>query len=58
MEELTLEERQIYDMLIMTKEVVEERVDAYRSSVTQAMSEMIKDNNLKFVCSTPRSTMP
>jgi hypothetical protein len=26
--------------------------------VTQAMSEMIMDNNLKFVCSTPRSTMP
>lgn len=49
MEELTPEARQIYELLkVSAKEVVEDRVSAYRSSATQAMSELIKDNDTKF----------
>jgi hypothetical protein len=49
MEELTPEARQIYVQLkVSAKEVVEERVGAYRSQATHAMAELIKDNDTKF----------
>ena len=49
MEELSPEAQQIYDLLkVSAKEVVEERVDAYRSSATKAMTQLIKDNDSRF----------
>ena len=49
MEDLSPEARQIYDLLkASAKETVEERVNAYRSTSTQAMSQLIKDNKKKF----------
>ena len=49
MENLTPEAKQIYDLLkVSAKEVVEERVNAFRSTSTQAMTQLIKDNDTKF----------
>ena len=49
MEDLSPEAKQIYDLLkVSAREVVEVRVNAYRSTATQAMSQLIKDNDTKF----------
>lgn len=49
MDELTPEARQILDLLkVSTKETVKDRVNAYRSTATKAMADLIKDNDTKF----------
>ena len=49
MESLTEEGRQLYELLkVSAKEAAEERVNNYRSTATQAMSQLIKDNDKRF----------
>jgi hypothetical protein len=49
MEDLSPEAGQIYEVLkVSTKEAFDERFAVHRSMATQAMSELIKDNDLKF----------